>query len=120
MDKLMMNGMQFYGFHGVFPEENKLGQRYQVDVELHLPLREAGTRDNMEATVNYAEAYELIKAIVEQKAFKLIEALAECIASELLRTYTSINEVTVRVLKPHPPVAIFFDGVQVEIHRKRA
>jgi len=120
MDKIVMSGMQFYGYHGVFAEENKLGQRYQVDVELHLPLSKPGESDFIEDTVNYAEAYELIKEIVEQRVFKLIEALAEHIASKLLQTYTSINEITVRVLKPHPPVAMFFDGVKVEIHRKRA
>lgn len=112
--------MQFYGYHGVFPEENKLGQRYQVDVELHLPLDKPGTTDSIEDTINYAEAYELIKSIVEGETFKLIEALAERVALQLLQTYTSINEITVRVLKPHPPVAMFFDGVTVEIHRKRA
>jgi dihydroneopterin aldolase len=120
MDKIVMNGMQFYGYHGVFPEENKLGQRYQVDVELHLPLDKPGGSDNLEDTINYAEAYEIIKGIVENQVFKLIEALAEHIASRLLQTYTIINEITVRVLKPHPPVAMFFDGVKVEIHRKRA
>ncbi|WP_028551939.1 dihydroneopterin aldolase [Paenibacillus sp. UNC451MF] len=120
MDKIVMNGMQFYGYHGVFPEENKLGQRYQVDVEMHLPLDKPGASDHLEDTINYAEAYEIVKNIVEKETFKLIEALAEQVASKLLQTYTSINEITVRVLKPHPPVAIFFEGVAVEIHRKRA
>jgi dihydroneopterin aldolase len=120
LDKIILDGMQFYGYHGVFPEENKLGQRYQVDVEMHMPLAKPGASDKIEHTVNYAEAYEIIKAIVEQQVFKLIEALAERIASELLQTYTSINEITVCVVKPHPPVAMFFDGVKVQIHRKRA
>lgn len=120
MDKIIMKGMAFYGNHGVFPEENVLGQRFYVDVELHMPLERAGKSDDLGLTVNYAEVHELIKRIVEQRTFKLIEALAEQVASEVLRTYTSINEITVRVLKPHPPVAIHFDGVTVEIHRKRA
>ncbi|TDF91564.1 dihydroneopterin aldolase [Paenibacillus piri] len=120
MDKIVMSGMQFYGYHGVFPEENKLGQRYHVDVELHLPLDKPGQSDSIDDTINYAEAYEIIKQIVEGQVFKLIEALAEHIASRLLQTYTSINEITVRVLKPHPPVAMVFNGVTVEIHRKRA
>lgn len=119
-DKMMLKGMSFYGHHGVFPEENKLGQRFYVDTELYFPLDKAGRSDQLEDTVNYAEIYEFIKRIVEQKTFKLIEALAEDIASELLQTYTSINEITVRVVKPHPPFAIVFDGVTVEIHRKRA
>jgi 7,8-dihydroneopterin aldolase/epimerase/oxygenase len=120
LDKITMSGMQFYGYHGVFAEENKLGARYVVDVELHLPLDRPGRTDSIEDTVNYAEVHELIKRIVEGKTFRLIEALAEHIASEVMRTYTSINALTVRVVKPHPPVAIHFDGVTVEIHRKRA
>ncbi|MCZ8517599.1 dihydroneopterin aldolase [Paenibacillus filicis] len=120
MDKMSLKQMQFFANHGVYPEENRLGQRYIVDVDMYMPLDKPGRSDALEDTVNYAEVYEVIKACVEKKTFKLIEALAEDIASEVLRTYTSINEMTVRVVKPHPPVAIFFDGVSVEIHRKRA
>jgi dihydroneopterin aldolase len=120
MDKIKLTRMEFYGYHGVYPEENKLGQRYYVDAELMLSLVKAGSSDDLEQTVNYAEAYYLIKGIVEGRTFKLIEALAECIASELLQTYTSITQVTVRVIKPHPPFPIHFEGVTVEITRKRA
>jgi dihydroneopterin aldolase len=119
VDKIKMNGMQFYGFHGVFPAETELGQRFYVDVELLLPLSKAGVNDHLEDTVNYAEVYYLVKGIIEGKPFKLIEAVAERIASELLQTYTKINEVTVRVTKPHPPFDIHFAGVTVEIMRRR-
>ncbi|GIP41323.1 7,8-dihydroneopterin aldolase [Paenibacillus sp. J31TS4] len=120
MDIMKMTGMEFYGYHGVFPEENKLGQRFGVDLELFLPLDEAGRSDRLEDTINYAEIYQTVKKLVEQETFQLIEALAEHIASVLLQTYTSINELTVRVIKPHPPFDIKFDGVTVEIHRKRS
>ncbi|TVY06772.1 dihydroneopterin aldolase [Paenibacillus cremeus] len=120
MDRIILKGMAFYGNHGLFPEENKLGQRFFVDAELYMPLDKPGRSDHIDDTVNYAEVHEVIKRSVEQKTFKLIEALAEDIASEVLRTYTSINAITVRVLKPHPPAAIHFEGVTAEIHRKRA
>jgi dihydroneopterin aldolase len=121
LDKIVMTGLQFYGYHGVFPEENAIGQRYQVDIEMHLPLDKSGLSDKLEDTINYAEVYEVIRRIVEEgRTFKLIEALAEYIAATILQTYATIDEVTVRVVKPHPPVKMFFDGVQVEIHRKRA
>jgi len=120
MDKLVMSRMEFYGYHGVFPEENKLGQRFYVDLELGLDLALAGQTDDLRHTVNYAEVYEQVKHIVEGRPFKLIEALAEHIAFELLQTYTMVNEVIVRVTKPDPPVAAHFLGVTAEIHRKRA
>ncbi len=111
--------MQFYAYHGVFPEETKLGQRYYVDAILHMDLQKAGLSDDLGETVNYGHAYDLIKGVVQGQTFKLIEALAETIASELLEHYTNISEITVKVTKPHPPFDIHFDGVAVEIHRKR-
>lgn len=120
IDKMRLSRMQFYGYHGVFPEENKLGQRFYVDLELSLDLSKAGQTDDLEQTVNYAEVYERVKRIVEGKPFRLIEALAENVASDVLHQYTSVNDVTVRVVKPHPPFDIHFDGVTVEINRKRA
>jgi dihydroneopterin aldolase len=120
MDKIKLAGMEFYGYHGVFPEENKLGQRFYVDAELVMPLEKPGKSDQLEDTINYAEVFFVIKEIVEGRKYKLIEALAENIASELLHTYTSINEVTVRVIKPHPPVNVHFEGVTMENNRKRA
>ncbi|MEW9702484.1 dihydroneopterin aldolase [Paenibacillus sp. SI8] len=120
MDKIILSRMQFFGHHGVFQEENQLGQRFYVDVELMVPLDKPGKSDHLDDTINYAEVFFKVKDIVEGRTFKLIEALAENIASELLHTYTSINEVTVRVIKPHPPFAVIFDGVTVEINRKQA
>jgi len=119
MDKMMIKGMKFYGYHGVFPEENKLGQKYYVDVELNMDLEHAALTDDLNSTVNYAEIHALTKTIVEGPPFKLIEALTGHIASQVLEVYTMVNEVTVRVTKPNPPFDIHFDGVTVELRRKR-
>ena len=119
MDRMTLKGMEFFGYHGVFPEENKLGQRFSVELELRLDLREAAATDDIEASVNYADLHALTKTVVEGPPFKLIEALAGHIASRVLDTYTMINEVTVRLTKPHPPFDIHFDGVVVELSRKR-
>ncbi|MCQ6563694.1 dihydroneopterin aldolase [Paenibacillus mendelii] len=119
MDLMMLKGMSFFGYHGVFPEENKLGQKFIVDVDLRLDLTQAAENDELEATINYAEVHALVKFIVEGPPFKLIEALAGHIASRLFDAYTSVNEVTVRVTKPNPPFDIHFDGVTVELSRKR-
>lgn len=119
MDKMILHRMEYYGYHGVFEEERKLGQRFYVDLELELDLQGAGVSDDLTLTVNYAEVHFLVKKIVETKSFKLIEALAEHIASSVLDTYTVINAVTVKLTKPHPPFDIHFQGVTVELHRTR-
>lgn len=119
MDKMIVRGMRFFGYHGVIPEENRLGQQFMVDVELALELEEAAAADDLAKTVNYADLHARVKRIVEGPPCKLIEALARRIATDLLATYTNINEVLVRVTKPHPPFDIHFDGVTVELRRKR-
>ncbi|WP_151737929.1 dihydroneopterin aldolase [Paenibacillus tengchongensis] len=119
MDKMTLHRMEYYGYHGVFEEERKLGQRFYVDLELELDLSSAGINDDLEQTVNYAEVHGLVKNIVEKTSFKLIEALAEHIASAVLDTYTIINAATVKLTKPHPPFDVHFQGVTVELRRTR-
>ncbi|OXS54643.1 dihydroneopterin aldolase [Cohnella sp. CIP 111063] len=119
MDRMQLKRMVFYGYHGVYPEENKLGQKYCVDLDLRLDLARAALSDDVEDTVNYAEIHALVKRIVEGPPVKLIETLAANIASAVLGTYTSIHKATVSVTKPNPPFDITFDGVTVELSRRR-
>lgn len=119
MDKIRLHNMEFFGYHGAIPEENRLGQRFKVDLELGLDLREAGLHDDLGRTVDYAQVHHLAKEIVEGTPYQLIEALAERLAQAVLERYAIIKEITVRVIKPHPPFDVHFDGVAVEIHRKR-
>lgn len=119
MDRMILRKMVFYGYHGVFAEENRLGQKFIVDLELLMDLDRAARSDDVVDTINYAEIHALIKTIVEGQPVKLIEALANNIAQAVLGTYTSIHEVTVGVTKPNPPFDITFDGVTVELRRRR-
>jgi len=111
--------MVFYGYHGAYPEENRLGQQFVVDLDLRLDLAPAGRSDDLAKTVNYADVYALVKRIVQGPPVKLIETLAENIATAVLGSYTNINEATVSVTKPHPPFDAAFDGVTVELRRRR-
>lgn len=119
MDRMLVKRMVFFGYHGVIPEENRLGQKYYVDLDMRLDLARAAATDDVADTVNYAEVHALVKEIVEGAPVKLIETLAQNIASAVLGTYTSIIETTVSVTKPNPPFDITFDGVTVELRRRR-
>lgn len=119
MDRMQLRRMVFYGYHGVFPEENRLGQQFIVDLDLRLDLSRAAASDDVADTVNYAEIHALVKRIVEGEPVKLIEKLADLIATHVLGTYTIIHEVGVSVTKPNPPFDIQFDGVTVTLRRSR-
>jgi len=118
-DVLRLRNMRFYGRHGVLPEEKTLGQRFEVDVELHLDLRPAGQSDELRGSIDYAAVHGLVSYIVTEERFHLLEALAERLAARIREEFGS-PEIVVRVRKPHPPVPGDFDGVEVEIHRRYA
>eukprot|EP00892_Ulva_mutabilis_P007789 jgi/Ulvmu1/5382/UM022_0177.1 len=119
-DTIALRGLQFYGFHGAFPEENKLGQKFRVTAVLycgHKGLAVAGTSDDLNNSVNYAEAHDSIKSIMEGEPRKLIEAVAEDIAATLLARFPQIHATRICVAKPHVPINGILDSVEVEILR---
>jgi 7,8-dihydroneopterin aldolase/epimerase/oxygenase len=111
--------MEFYGYHGVFPEENKLGQVFLVDLVVETDLKKAGQSDSLDYTINYAELYTICREIVEGKTFKLIETVAETIADSILQSFPSVATCTVKVIKPNPPIKGHYESVAVEIVRGR-
>lgn len=110
-----MEGMAFYGRHGVFPAERELGARFTVDVALEGDLREAAGSDRLEQTINYVQAYEAVREVVEGDACHLLEAVAERIASRLLEL-PRVDRATVRVHK-RPPLPGEFRSFGVELVR---
>jgi dihydroneopterin aldolase len=112
-----MEGMAFYGRHGVFPAERELGARFTVDVELEGDLGEAGRSDRLDRTINYVKAYEAVREVVEGEPCHLLEAVAERIASRLL-DLPLVERATVRVHK-RPPLEGEFRSFGVEVVRAR-
>jgi dihydroneopterin aldolase len=111
--------MVFQGRHGVYEREQREPQPFEVDVELLLNLQPAGVDDDLEQTVDYGQVFETCRQIVESTSFRLIEALAEAIAHELLAGF-AVVEVGVRVRKPavQLPGQLAYAGV--EIWRQRS
>lgn len=118
-DKIIFSGMEFYAYHGVFPEENRLGQTFIVDVEVYMDLRQAGCSDQLEDTLNYADLYKLVQHIMEERSYHLVESLTERTATHILERFPLVHKVKVRVTKPTPPIPGHYKGVAVEIERSR-
>jgi dihydroneopterin aldolase len=119
MDKIFLNEMEFYGYHGVYPEENKLGQHFYVDLELDVDLKSAGMTDDLSKTVNYGEAFAKVREVMEGPAKKLLETVAEQISERLLADFPLISACVVKIMKPKPPIEGHYRSVGVKIKRFR-
>ncbi len=119
MDKILMSNLGFYGFHGLLKEESVLGQKFFLDIELDVDTKEAGLTDDMTKSVSYADAYEIVRDIVQNKRFNLLEALAENIANDVLEKFDLVKGIMVRVKKPEAPVNGIYDYFGVEIRRAK-
>ena len=117
MDKILARGMVLRGCHGVLPREKEQAQKFIIDVEMLLDLQPAGTADDLRLTVDYSRVYQVVRAIVEEQSFSLIEALAENIAISLLAEF-AVEEVAVTVAKPEAPVEGDFTDFAVQIRRR--
>lgn len=120
MDKIILKNMQFYAYHGLFPEENKLGQLFYVDLELYTDLKKAGQTDDMKDSIHYGNVYERVDKIVRGEPKNLIEAVAEHIAEDLLENFSTLKACDVKVTKPNPPIPGHYDNVAVQIYREKS
>lgn len=119
MDKIIMNNMVFYGYHGVLQEEKLLGQKFYIDAELYLDLKEAGKSDDLNHTASYALVYETIEKIATKERFDLLERLGHRICGEILLGFERVETIKLMIKKPSAPVAGNFDYFGVEIKRGR-
>ena len=119
LDRIILEGMQFYGYHGVNPEERVLGQRYVVDLTAYLDLSRAGASDRLEDTVSYSHIYRTVRSVMEGEPRNLLESAAQAIADRALAEFP-IEAVSVTVKKPNPPVrGSSIELAAVQIHRSR-
>ncbi len=119
-DKIILSDLAFYGYHGVMLEENKLGQRFRVDLECAMDLTDAGNSDDVSKTVSYADIYNLVKEATEDTRYKLIEALAQHIVDRLFEEFKPFNWVRIRITKPEAPVNTTSGEFAIEIIRERS
>ncbi|MFW6075268.1 MAG: dihydroneopterin aldolase [Chloroflexota bacterium] len=118
-DEVFLEGLEFFGYHGVNPEERENGQRFIVDVTLTADLATAGRTDALEDTINYSDVYQRVRALVEGPPFDLIESVAERVAETLLREF-STDSVQVTVRKPDVKLggeSVKLEAAGVTIHR---
>ncbi len=119
MDKIKISQLKIYAYHGVFEHEKREGQNFYVSAEMDVDLKRAGSKDELKATVNYADVTDLIETTFTSETYNTIEAAASSIVDAILAQYTEVKKVTVEVSKPEAPIDADFGDVSVVFSRAR-
>lgn len=118
-DTIFIEGLEFYGFHGVPDAEQAIGHRYSLDVYLSVDTRQAGISDNVIDTVNYAQVAEILLELGINTQSRLLEHMAERMICALLERYMRVQAVTLCLRKRLPPMNAIAASVGVKITRRR-
>lgn len=117
MDCIRIENLEVYAYHGVFPEENKLGQTFIICADLYVDASKAARQDDLRLSVNYGEVCQFIKTWMDTHTVKLIETVADALARELLLAFPLIQGLKLEVKKPNAPIPLPFASVSVSVER---
>jgi dihydroneopterin aldolase len=112
---IRIKGASFYAYHGALQEEQKMGGKFEIDVDIYTDFSTAVKTDELKSTINYKDVYKFLNQFVHEKKYNLIETLATVIADELLKRYAGIQKIIVRVRKHSVPVGGVLDCVEAEV-----
>lgn len=118
MGKILLEKMEFYAYHGFFKEEQKIGGKYKVDLELETDFSLAAKTDDLNGTINYAEVYDLVKTEMEVSS-KLIEHIAGRVLKVLFEQFKELDWAKVKIMKINPPMSAQIQSVAVVLEQKR-
>lgn len=117
MDKITIDKLEIFANHGVYPEENVLGQKFIISVVLYTSTRKAGVTDELSFSVNYGEVSHFIRKYMTEHTWKLLECAAEHLAKAILLEYPLVKKLDLEIQKPWAPIALPLNTVSVKITR---
>ncbi|MBF0351237.1 MAG: dihydroneopterin aldolase [SAR324 cluster bacterium] len=117
---IKLRNMIFFAYHGAFPEENTLGQRFEIDLEYVFFGQEAIASDQLKDTISYVDIYQIIRETIEQQQFRLLEKLGDTIMDEIYQAFPRIQRIQIRIRKPSAPIPGVLDHVEIEMNREKS
>lgn len=118
-DQIIVQGIEFYAYHGVPDAEQQIGHRYRVDVVADIDLREAGRTDDLSHTVSYGDIARLVIHIGTTQQRRLLESLAEQMCAAILEQFPAIQRVELFIAKRLPPTGTITEIAGVKLVRGR-
>lgn len=117
-DRIKITDLEVFANHGVFPEENKLGQKFLVSAVLYTDTRKAGKTDDLTASIHYGEVSAFITKYMKEHTYQLLERVAETLAEEMLKNISGLCKIDLEIKKPWAPVGLPLKTVSVKISRE--
>lgn len=120
MDSIIIKNLKIYAYHGVNDKEKIDGQNFLIDTVMFIDQRDAFKKDDINKTLSYSSAAKVIKKIVTEKKYDLIETVAEKIAEALFKTFVDLEKAEITVKKSEAPMKADFEYVAVKIIREKS
>lgn len=117
-DQIKITDLEVFANHGVFPEENKLGQKFLVSAVLYTDTRKAGKTDDLTASIHYGEVSAFITKYMKEHTYQLLERVAETLAEEMLKSISGLCKIDLEIKKPWAPIGLPLKTVSVKISRE--
>mmetsp|Transcript_2209 Transcript_2209/g.6571 ORF Transcript_2209/g.6571 Transcript_2209/m.6571 type:complete len:146 (-) Transcript_2209:172-609(-) len=118
-DRVFVKGLRLFGRHGVFEEEQRLGQKFEVDVSVGTDLSRVAATDNVQHGLDYSLLVKLVKEIVSGPPKQTVEAVAGEIAEKIFERFNIASNVVVKVSKPCVALEEQISEIGVELWRSR-
>jgi dihydroneopterin aldolase len=116
--KVALEGLEFHAFHGVYPHERESGNWFEVDIAVETDFSLAAATDELGGTVNYESLFKVVKEEMEAPS-KLLETVAEKVATDVLRIFPNVISVEFKISKLNPPIGGKCRKATVSLLKKR-
>ena len=118
MDIVSLEGLEFFAYHGYYQEEQKVGNKYAVDIKVGADFHRAAQDDSLAETVNYELLYKVIEAQMKIRS-RLLENIGERIVNVVFDTFEQIQKVEISVSKFNPPIGGVCNRAKITLKRER-
>lgn len=119
MDKIYINDLKVFAYHGVNPEEKEDGQNFYLDLEISLDISKACKTDDLNDTVSYAKIIKTVIRVMTAEKYDLLEHTAQVVADAIFAEYEKVEAIKIKLKKPEAPIKADFGYVAVELERTR-